>query len=269
MYPEKIKIIIIADSTGETAEMVMGASLSQFGLKEVEIKKYTQIEDTEQIVTIVDKHRNTNCLIAFTIILPELKETLREEAKKYQLPIIDLMSPVIEKISLCLGLTPRLKPGAYRQIDQAYYRRIEAIEHAVRCDDGKDLKTLFTGDLVIIGISRTSKTPLSIYLAHHGVRTGNLPLVPEVTPPKELFTVNPDNIFGLIIDPEELHKIRRQRLIAMQLDNYAEYAQLKRIYTELEYSQQIMQAIGCQVVDVTNKSIEETASEILTRRGEI
>lgn len=269
MYSEKIKVIIIADSTGETAEMMMRASLSQFGLKEVEFKKYAQIEDAEQIVTIIKKHQANNCLIAFTIILPELKQILREEAKKYQLPIIDLMSPVIEKISHFLGLTPRLQPGAYRQLDEAYYRRIEAIEHAVRCDDGKDLKMLFTGDLIIIGISRTSKTPLSMYLAHHGVKTGNLPLVPEVTPPKELFTLDPDKIFGLIIDPEKLHRIRRQRLISMQLDNFAEYAQLKRIYTELEYSQEIMQAIGCQIVDVTDKSIEETASEILTRRGEI
>ncbi len=265
----KAKVIIIADSTGETAETVMRAGLSQFGLKEVDIKKYAHVEDPEQIVAIIDRFKNTDCLIAFTIIMPELKETLRDEAKKYQLPIIDLMGPIIDRISHFLGITPRLKPGAYREIDQTYYRRIEAIEHAVRCDDGKDMRILFKGDMVIIGISRTSKTPLCMYLAHHGIKTGNLPLVPEVTPPRELFAFDPDKIYGLIIEPEELHKIRLQRLIAMKLDHLADYAQMRRIYEELSYSRGIMEKIGCRIVDVTNKSIEETASEILIMRGDI
>ncbi|AZR73142.1 phosphoenolpyruvate synthase regulatory protein [Anoxybacter fermentans] len=266
IFKDNPQVVIIADSTGETAETVMRAGLSQFGLKEVEIKKYTQIEEPEQIIKVIERYKNSNCLIAFTIILPELKETLKEEAKKYNLPIIDLIGPVIEKISHFLGITPQLKPGAYREVDQTYYQRIEAIEHAVRCDDGRDLRTLFKSDLVIIGVSRTSKTPLCMYLAYHGIKAGNLPLVPEVVPPKELFTFNPEKIFGLIIDPEELRKIRRERLKSMRLDYLADYAQLKRIYEELNYSRQIMEKIGCQIIDVTNKSIEETASEILTKR---
>ncbi len=264
-FHNKAQVIIIADSTGETAETVMRASLSQFGLKEVDIIKYTHVDETEQILKILKQYKDTNCLIAYTIILPEIKETLKEEAKKYKLPIIDIVGPIIEKISLFLGITPELKPGAYREIDQAYYQRIEAIEHAVRCDDGKDLRKLFKGDLVIIGISRTSKTPLSMYMAYHGIKAGNLPLVPEVVPPKEIFSFNPEKIFGLIIDPEELHKIRKQRLKSMKFE-YADYAQMERIFQELEYSRQIMEKIGCQIVEVTNKSIEETASEILSKR---
>lgn len=263
------QVVIIADSTGETAETVIRAGLSQFGLKEFKLKKYTQIEEPEQIVEIIDKYKNTNCLVAYTIVLPELRETLKDEARKYQISLIDLMTPVVEKISQFLGLTPTNKPGAFRELDQAYYQRIEAIEHAVRCDDGKDLRTLFKGDLVILGVSRTSKTPLCMYLAHHGYKSGNLPLVPEVAPPKELFTFDPKKIFGLMIDPEELHKIRKQRLKSMRLDRLADYAQMNRIYEELDYSREIMNKLGCQMINVTNKSIEETASEIISKKGDI
>ncbi len=263
---DKANVIIIADSTGETAETLMRASLSQFGLKEVGIKKYTHVDQPEQILRILEKFKETNCLIAYTIILPEIKETLKEEAKKFNLPIIDIMGSVIEKISHFFEITPDFKPGAYREIDQAYYQRIEAIEHAVRCDDGKDLRTLFKGDLVIIGISRTSKTPLSMYLAYHGIKAGNLPLVPEVTPSPELFSFNPEKIFGLVIDPEELQKIRKQRLKSMKFE-HADYAQMTRIYKELDYCRVIMEKIGCTIIEVTNKSIEETASEILSKRG--
>lgn len=264
---QKPQVVIISDSTGETAETVMRACLSQFGLKEVDIKKINQVEETERIIEIVDYFKDQNCLIAYTIVLPELKETLRAEAKKYQMPLVDILGHPIERISTFLGISPRLKPGAYREIDRSYYRRIEAIEHAVRCDDGKDLKTLFKSDLVFVGISRTSKTPLCMYLAYHGIKAGNLPLVPEVSPPKELFTFDPEKVVGLRIDPEELQKIRKQRLKSMRLDFLADYAQKKRIYEELEYSRKIMERIGCQVIDVTNQSIEETASEIIATKG--
>lgn len=269
VHDNSAQVVIISDSTGETAETVMKASLSQFGL-EVQLKKHAHIEDPEQIINIVHHYKDTNCLIAFTIILPELKETLKDEARKYHLPVIDIMGEVIEKLSEYLGILPRLKPGAYREIDKNYYKRIEAIEHAVECDDGKNLRTLFNSDILLIGISRTSKTPVCMYLAtYHGVKAGSLPLVPEVIPPQEIFTFNPEKIFGLVIDPDELHKIRKQRLITMHLDyeQLAEYGQLERIRKELEYSKEIMQKIGCQIIDVTNKSIEDMASEILLRRG--
>lgn len=267
MQEAKRQVVIIADSTGETAETVMRASLSQFGLKEIEIKKYAHVEDSEQVIKIIDTYKNTPCLIAFTIILPELKETLKEECRKYQLPVIDIVGPVIERLTDYLGILPRFKPGAYREIDKTYYKRIEAIEHAVRCDDGKDFRALFKSELLVIGISRTSKTPLCMYLAtYHGIKAGNLPLVPEVIPPKELYTFHPDKIFGLVIDPEELVKIRKQRLKAMNLDHLADYAQMQRIYEEIDYSKSMMKRLGCQIIDVTNQSIEETASEILSRR---
>lgn len=270
MHEVKTQILIVSDSTGETAENVMRASLSQFGLKEFEIKKYAHVEDTDQIVKIVEHYQHANCLIAYTLILPELKETLKEETLKFGIPTIDLMGQIIEKLSEFLGVLPRLRPGAFREIDKNYYKRIEAIEHAVRCDDGKDFRALFKSDIVILGISRTSKTPLCMYLAtYHGIKAGNLPMVPEVIPPKELYTFNPEKIYGLVIDPEELHKIRKQRLKAMRLDHLADYAQLKRIYEEVDYSKEIMRKVGCQIIDVTNQSIEETASEILSKRGTI
>ena len=269
----KAQVIIISDSTGETAEIVMRASLSQFGLKEVEIQKYAHVEDSDQIIKIIDRYKDDNCLIAFTIILPELKETLKDEARKFNLPIIDLMGQAIETLSEYLGILPRLKPGAFREMDRTYYKRVEAIDHAVECDDGKNFRMLFSSDILLIGISRTCKTPVCMYLAnYHGIKAGNLPLAPEVIPPQEIFTFNKSKIFGLILDPEELYKIRKQRLKTMHLDpenSSAQYAQISRIYEEINYSKDIMQKIGCQIIDVTNKSIEETASEILSKRGGI
>lgn len=266
MMQETTQVVIIADSTGETAETVMRASLSQFGLKEIEIKKYSHV-DHEQVIRIIDSYKDTECLIAFTIILPDLKETLKEKCREYNLPIIDIMGPIIERLAEWLKRSPHLKPGAFREIDKTYYKRIEAIEHAVRCDDGKDFRALFKSELIVIGISRTSKTPLCMYLAtYQGIKAGNLPLVPEVIPPKELYTFNPEKIYGLVIDPEELVKIRKQRLKAMNLDHLADYAQMQRIYEEIDYSKSIMKRLGCQIIDVTNQSIEETASEILSRR---
>jgi regulator of PEP synthase PpsR (kinase-PPPase family) len=149
------------------------------------------------------------------------------------------------------------------QLDDEYFRRVEAIEFAVKYDDGKDPRGLLRADVVLVGVSRTSKTPLSMFLAHKRLKAANVPLVPEVEPPEELFEVNPRKVIGLTISPDELNLIRTERLKALGLRAQANYAALERILVELEYAEKIMKKIGCPVINVSNKAVEETASIIL------
>jgi regulator of PEP synthase PpsR (kinase-PPPase family) len=148
-------------------------------------------------------------------------------------------------------------------MDEDYFRRVEAIEFTVKCDDGRDTSSLLKADIVLIGVSRTSKTPLSIFLAHKGHKVTNLPLVPEVKPPKELFMLQGNRVIGLIMDAEKLLKIRTERLKAVGLPNGAKYAALDRIVEELDYAHELMKQIGCPIINVTDKAIEETAGIIL------
>jgi regulator of PEP synthase PpsR (kinase-PPPase family) len=158
---------------------------------------------------------------------------------------------------------PRMEPGLVRKLDAQYFRRVEAIEFAVKYDDGKDPRGLGLADLVLVGVSRTSKTPLSMYLAHKQIKVANVPLVPEVLPPEELFDVPREKVVGLTISPNQLFEIRKERLLALGLRHQSSYASLERILMELEYSEGIMKKIGCPIFDVTNKAVEETAGKLL------
>ena len=147
---------------------------------------------------------------------------------------------------------------------EIYFSRVDAIEFAVKCDDGQDPRGLFQADVVLVGISRTSKTPLSMYLANRNIKVANIPLVMEVPPPKELFEIPAKKIIGLTNSPEKLNEIREERLKYLGLSTSSNYASMERIFDELDYSEQIMKKIGCPVINVANKAIEETSAFILS-----
>lgn len=175
------------------------------------------------------------------------------------------MSPLISALADKTGLDPKNIPNVTHRLDEQYFRKVEAVEFAVKYDDGKDPRGLLYADVVLIGVSRTSKTPLSMYLAHKGIKAANIPLVPEVTPPRELYEVPRNKVFGLILGPEKLNQIRSERLKTLGLGAFADYANLNRIMEELDYAKQIMKKIGCVIIDTTNKAVEETASVILQK----
>jgi regulator of PEP synthase PpsR (kinase-PPPase family) len=160
------------------------------------------------------------------------------------------------------GVKPKYQPGLVRQLDDDYFKKIEAVEFAVKYDDGRDPRGIIKADIVLIGVSRTSKTPLSQYLAHKRLKVANVPIVPEVDPPEELYKVSPDKCFGLKISPEKLNDIRKERLKALGLNDKAAYANLERIKEELAFFETVVNKIGCEVIDVTNKAVEETANLI-------
>jgi regulator of PEP synthase PpsR (kinase-PPPase family) len=173
------------------------------------------------------------------------------------------MGPMLKEVEGIVNLSPKLTPGLMHRLDQEYFKRVEAVEFAVKYDDGKNPWGLLKADIVIIGVSRTSKTPLSMYLAHKKLKVANVPLVPEIPPPQELFSVPPHRVVGLIIDTYKLNSIRSERLKVMGLASDATYANVERISEELEYAKAIMRKIRCPVIDVSSKAIEETANTIL------
>ncbi|WP_054691853.1 pyruvate, water dikinase regulatory protein [Syntrophomonas palmitatica] len=256
-------VFIVSDSIGETAEMVVRAAASQFDSGNMEIRRIPNISDTETLDEVVHQAAASKFLIAYTLVIDNLADHLCCEAKKYGVPCVDILGPLVEAIGAASHLEPKREPGLLRKIDEMYYRRVEAVEFAVRYDDGKDPRGIDLADIVLVGVSRTSKTPLSMYLAHKRIKVANVPLVPEVNPPEELFRAEKGKVIGLTIKLEQLNQIRAERLKTLGLKGQASYANPERILEEIEYGNSIMKKLGCPVIDVTNRAVEETASKIL------
>ncbi len=260
---EKINIYAVSDSLGETAEQVAKAVMKQFDITDFDIKRISYVNDREAIDTLIQKASKENSFIVFTLVVQELSEYLAEKAMENNIGAVDIMTPVLLPLVKQLGLSPKQEPGLLRKLDEKYFKKVEAVEFAVKYDDGKDTRGILLADVVLVGVSRTSKTPLSMYLAHKNVKVANIPLVPEVSPPEELKLISPKKIIGLTLNIENLNKIRRERLKAMGLKDTANYANMERIFMELEYSQKIMKDLKCKVIDTTDKAVEETASIII------
>ncbi|MGE5397404.1 MAG: pyruvate, water dikinase regulatory protein [Chitinophagales bacterium] len=256
-------VYVLSDSIGETAEMVVKAATSQFDSGKIEIKRIPNVGDTDTIDEILRQSAENKSMVAYTLVVEDLRDYLITRAEEIGVVTVDILTPIMDAVEKTTGLYPRREPGILRKVDETYFRRVEAIEFAVRYDDGKDPRGIGMADIVLVGVSRTSKTPLSMYLAHKRIKVANVPLVPEVAPPEELYKVEKGRVIGLIIQLEQLSQIRRERLKTLGLMADASYANDERIEQEMEYATQVMRRLGCPVIDVTNKAVEETASKIL------
>ncbi|WP_306974928.1 pyruvate, water dikinase regulatory protein [Alkalibacillus salilacus] len=254
---------IVSDSVGETAELMVKAAVSQFTDSDMRIQRIPYVEDLETLDEAVQTAKESEGLIAYTLVKTEFRERIKTKAEENQVVAMDLMGPLIENLKGYLDEEPALQPGLVHKLDEDYYKRIEAIEFAVKYDDGRDAKGILKADLVLIGVSRTSKTPLSQFLAHKQLKVANVPIVPEVEPPEELFQVHPSKCIGLNIDSEQLNHIRTERLRSLGLDGSANYAKEERIQEEIDYFNKIVDKIGCRTINVSTKAVEETANAIL------
>lgn len=262
---EELKVYIISDSLGETGESVVKAAMAQFETDNYEINRYSQIKDIVKLEKIMKEAvYEENVLVVYTLVNEKLVKFISEFSIRCNIMAIDLMSPLIEALSKKLNNAPIRKSGTIRKLDEAYFSRVAAIEFAVKYDDGKDPRGFLEADLVLIGVSRTSKTPLSMYLANKNIKVANLPLVVESEPPKEIYQIPGKRIIGLTNTPEKLNEIREERLKSLGLPQNSNYACLSRILDELEYADKIMKRIGCPVINVSNKAIEETADIIVS-----
>lgn len=264
---KKIKIFVVSDSVGETGEQVVKAAITQFrpNFEDTIIRRFPHISNDDHIKGIVEIALEQEAIIVFTLVEKRKRQLMVELCEKFHLNYIDLLGPMMDMIESKLEETPIEEPGIVHKLDEDYFKKIEAIEFAVKYDDGRDPRGLLISDVVLVGISRTSKTPLSQYLAHKRYKVANVPLVPEVEPPEELFLVDPKKCFGLVISPEKLNIIRKQRLRALGLNDDATYAQKNRIEQEIAYFYKVVEKIGCEVIDVTNKAVEETANDIIQK----
>ncbi|WP_018923730.1 pyruvate, water dikinase regulatory protein [Salsuginibacillus kocurii] len=259
---EQVIVYVVSDSVGETAELVVKAAASQFGNGKMDIRRIPYVEDEATLEEVVKLAKETKAMIAFTLVIPERREYLMNRAGAEGIEVVDILGPVLEPMVKLTGVDSQNEPGLVYKLDEDYFRKVEAIEFAVKYDDGRDPRGILRADIVLIGVSRTSKTPLSQYLAHKRLKVANVPLVPELDPPEELFKIAPEKCIGLRISPEKLNDIRTERLRSLGLKQEANYASMERIKTELDYSEKVMERIGCTVVDVSHKAVEETANLI-------
>lgn len=260
-----VTVFTLSDSTGETAEAVARATASQFQPGRVAIERLPRVLEVGQIPRIVERlSQRQPCVIAYTFVVPGFREVLEEAARLQAIPTIDLLSQMILTVAGMLGAAPSPRSGLLHTLDADYFRRMEAIEFAIKFDDGKDPRGLLAADIVLTGVSRTSKTPTCMYLAQNrGIRAGNVPLVRGVAPPPELFQLERGKVIGLTIDPALLYEIRVARLQSMGLPRSSDYAKFDTILAELAFAGDVMHRLGCPIVDVSHKAIEETAAEIL------
>lgn len=258
-------IFIISDGTGETASTMVRAALVQFSDKEVNIVRCKNVRTEEQVDSLIDEVFQKRGLIAHTVVSTSLRKKIFTSASEKGIPIVDLLGPLLETLNIYFGHSgENPTAGLLRTVDERYFKRIEAIEFTVKHDDGKVVSGLDQADIVLVGISRTSKTPLSIFLSHKGWKVANVPLVVGTPLPKELFDIDQRKIVGLMIDSESLSRIRRKRLEKFGQDPGGEYASAAHIQKEIEFATQLFrQHKRWPVFDVTDRALEETAAEIV------
>ncbi|KPK16796.1 MAG: transcriptional regulator [Myxococcales bacterium SG8_38] len=257
-------IYVVSDSTGETAERVTRATLLQFPDHPVRLKVERRVRDRRGLTTILESAAAQNAMIVFTLVRPELRDHFNQQAALLKVRHVDLIGSLISQIGHYLQADPVNIPSAEMPLSEEYFRRVEAIEFAVKSDDGKEPRNLHKADLVVVGVSRTSKTPLSTYLAGRGLKVANVPLVLDVEPPSELYELPGYRVVGLTIDVDQLMDIRKQRLQQLGMPPDANYGLRDHVKAELEYAHAIFRAHPeWMVVDVTNCAIEETATIIL------
>jgi hypothetical protein len=257
-----LEIHVISDSTGETAARFAEAVERQFPEEEFEIVRHPRITSVDDVQLAAARARGRRAVVMFTLVAPEFREAMRMLCRRYRLHYCDLLGHPIDAVARVSGQPASGTPGAKPVLDSSYFKRMAAIEFAVRYDDGVATHELHEADIVLVGVSRSSKTPLSMYLGYMGYKTANVPIVRGVAPPKELFAIDPGKIVGLTIDAEALAEIRGERARTMR-GAKRRYTDLEAIYAELEEAEAVHRRLGCPVIEVSNLAIEETARRII------
>jgi [pyruvate, water dikinase]-phosphate phosphotransferase / [pyruvate, water dikinase] kinase len=258
---DPLEIHVLSDSTGETAARFAEAVESQFPEEEFEIVRHPRIASVDDVQLAAARARGRRAVVMYTLVEPEFRQAMRTLCKRYRLHYCDLLGHPIDAVARVSGQPASGTPGARPVLDSSYFKRMSAIEFAVRYDDGVAAHGLHEADIVLVGVSRSSKTPLSMYLGYLGYKTANVPIVQGIEPPKELFEIDAGKIVGLTMDADALAEIRRVR--ARGLRGGGRYADLDEIYEELEYAETVHRRLGCPVIEVSNLAIEETARRII------
>jgi regulator of PEP synthase PpsR (kinase-PPPase family) len=256
------ELFVISDGTGETAVAAVRAAATQFQ-ETFRVRTFGETRHESQVRRVMDRAAEDGALVVFTVVNESITRLIRELALEKGVPAVDLLGPLIAALAGHFKLSPQIRPGILHGFSEDYFKRIEAVEFAVRHDDGANLHTLFQADLVLAGVSRTSKTPLSMYLAQRGYKTGNVPIVPGIEPPRELLEIDPRKVIGLVSDAPALLEVRRARIRQLRASPYLSYADADAVDEELRRARDLYRRQGWRVVDITGKAVEESAARIL------
>ena len=261
MTTQPVELHVISDSTGETAVRLVHALEAQFPEQEFEEIRHPRVETVDDLHLALNRAKGRPAVIVYTLVEPELRDAARTLCRRYKLHYCDLLGQPIEAVARVTGTAAKMTPGARAPLDSSYFKRMAAIEFAVKYDDGVG-SGLHEADIVLVGVSRTSKTPLSMYLGYLGYKTANIPVVKGIDLPTALFEIDQTKIVGLTIDAGRLQEIRKQR--ARRLGgNQRAYAELVEIYEELEEAETLHRGLGCPVIEISDLSIEETAARVI------
>lgn len=265
---KEVNMIIISDSAGDTAFNNAVAAAAQFPDAQINYRRYPFIINNEKLEdTFEEIVQYPNLLLIYSLVKDEMQIPVIRFVREHQIQSVDILSPAIESIQKLTGLKPQQRIGAQHKMNQKYFDRISAMEFAVMYDDGKDPKGFLEADVVLLGVSRTSKTPLSLFLANKNLKVANLPLVPDTHIPKEIYQIDPKKIIGLTNDISVLNEIRRERMISYGLNPDTSYSNVDAIKKELDSAQKLYDQLGCFVINVAHRSIEETAAIIMNHLG--
>lgn len=258
-----LNIFVLSDGTGETAEQMVKAALVQYAREGVKVQRHKNVRSESQVIPIVKEAAASNSVLVFTIVSDALRTFIAAQSKEAGVPAIDLLGPLMDLLSRHLTRDTNSVPGLFHQVNDYYFRRIEAIEFTVKHDDGRYADNLENADIILVGLSRTSKTPLSVYLSYKGWKVANVPVVKDIPLPEKLFQTDQRKIVGLSIDPQALMAIRRERLVRMGDDPKGAYASPDHVLMETEYCKALFKKNRrWPVFDVTGKALEETATEV-------
>ncbi len=258
-------LFIISDSTGDTATRVTRAALRQFEDAKVPVQVFPNVSDRATLERILKQAALQGAFVVTSLVSADQRAFAHELSKAYRILQVDVIGSLLTGLSGWLGAEPQNQPGLLHKTAAEYFKRFESVEFTVKLDDGNDPRMLGQADIVLVGVSRTSKTPLSVFLAYKGYKVANVPIVLDHDPPKELWACEPKRVFALTIDPESLQHIRRQRLRTMRLREGSSYGDIGYILAELEYAEQIFRRNRqWPVINVTRRAVEETAQIIIS-----
>jgi regulator of PEP synthase PpsR (kinase-PPPase family) len=257
-------IHLVSDSTGETIGALARACLVQFEPVDIEEHVWSMTRTPRQLAAVTEGIETDKGLVLYTFVDEGLRSTLEEFCRRHSVPCVSVLRPVLQGMAAHFGRNPSHRPGKQHVLDAEYFARIDAMDFAMAQDDGNGLERLRDADVVLLGVSRTSKTPTCMYLAGRGIRAANIPMIPGHTPPPELADLKKPLIVGLIKDADSLIAIRRNRLHLLSEARETAYVDPELVRAELLEARRYFARLGCPVIDVSRRSIEETAAEVMT-----
>ena len=259
-------VYVVSDATGETGERVLRSALAQFASHECQIVRVGGVRDVEGVRRVVAEARERSALVLHTLVSDRVRGAMLAECRRQSVDAMDLMGPVLDRLTLVLDQEPQEVPGLFEQLREARMRAIEAVEFAFRHDDGQRVTELDRAEIVLVGVSRTMKTPISLYLAHRGWFVANVPIVPGLPTPPEIESTDPAHVFALTMRPARLVELRRARARHLHMTQ-GEYVELPAIRKEVREATEFFRRHRWHQVDVTAKSVEEASREILDLLG--